>query len=338
MKSKTNQIWLLLDSSKPGGIESHVLQLAKGLHNFKEEVTVIFLTDYGKHPLRDTLLSQGIPTKTLNGRISTLWKLMRKTRPSVVHTHGYKAGIFGRIVSRLCKVPVISTYHAGETSNGKLGLYQWLDEKSAGLASQTFAVSPQIASMLPSNTIVTDNFVDTNDIKFSKGKQIAFVGRLSREKGADYYLKLAGRFPDLNFHIYGGGAESHDLEISAPINVQFHGQQNDMTSVWPDIGLLIMPSRNEGLPMAALEAMARGIPVLASDVGAFNKLVYTDINGWTTMPGDIDALASHLRQWINMNEEQKLQFKMAARMQIEQRFSAKVAIPKLIAYYRQTAI
>jgi len=111
-----------------------------------------------------------------------------------------------------------------------------------------------------------------------------------------------------------------------------------MTNVWANIGLLIMPSRNEGLPMAALEAIARGIPILASDVGAFNKLVYSNINGWITPPGDIDAMASHLRQWINMNEEQKHQFKMAAQAQIEQGFSATVAIPKLIAYYRQTAI
>lgn len=332
---KNKKIWLLLDSKKPGGIESHVLQLAKGMHSFNLNVSVIFLTDYGNHPLRDALKKHGIETKSLDGRIISLWTLMKKEPPSVVHTHGYKAGIFGRIVSKFLKIPVVSTYHAGETSNGKLALYQWIDEKSARLASHIYAVSPQIAKRLPANAVVADNFVDINDIELSNGKQIAFVGRLSEEKGADYYLQLASRVPTLKFHIYGDGPLSDELKTKASNNVIFHGQQDDMSNVWPKIGLLIMPSRNEGLPMSALEAMGRGIPVLASKVGALNELVCNGINGWLTPAGNVDELTTHLLQWLQMNEELKLQFKMAARMQIEKRFSTNISIPKIIAYYRQ---
>ena len=332
-----NGIWILLDSRKPGGIESHVLQLAVGLHKHDQDVLVIFLNDYGDHPLRDALLHRGISTTTLNGSITTLWNIVQKSRPSILHTHGYKSGILGRFVAALCNIPVASTYHAGETSSGKLKLYDWLDRQTARLASRVFAVSPQIARRLPVNATVVDNFVESNGLQISYGKQIAFVGRLSIEKGPDYFLRTARRFPQYHFHIYGDGPLAAELKLSAPINLHFHGQQDDMASVWPKIGLLVMPSRHEGLPMAALEAMVRGIPVLASRVGALNQLVDTDSNGWLVTPGDGDELANRLRLWVGMSKQQRHSFKRAAREKILQRFSADIAIPQLISIYWQIA-
>jgi hypothetical protein len=337
MKRKKQSVWLLLDSRKSGGIESHVLQLAEGLHNHHEDVTVVFLTNYGKHPLRDELQRHGISTTCLDGRITTLWKAMRKARPSILHTHGYKAGIFGRMAALLCKVPVASTYHMGETPSGKLALYDWLDRQTARLAARVFAVSPQIAQRLPVDTEVVDNFVDITGLKISNGDRIAFVGRLSTEKGPDYFLRLASQIPECLFHVYGDGPQAMELKDSAPENIYFHGQQDDMASVWPGVGLLVMPSRHEGLPMAALEAMARGIPVLASRVGALDQLVDSGANGWLVTPGDGAELADRLRLWIDMSEQQRRQFKRAARQKIHQRFSADIAIPQLISNYWQIA-
>lgn len=337
MKTINNGIWILLDSSKPGGIESHVLQLAEGLHNHDEDVTVVFLKRYGEHPLRNTLKQLGINTTDLDGRFTTLLKAIRNAHPSVLHTHGYKAGIFGRIASRLCHIPVVTTYHAGEITSGMLAFYDWLDRKTARLASLVFAVSPQIARRLPVAASVVDNFVDTNNIELSKGDQIAFVGRLSIEKGADYFLEVAKRFPKQTFHLYGDGPQADELKTTVSENLVFHGQQDSMASIWSDISLLIMPSRHEGLPMAALEAMARGIPVLASDVGALDQLIDTGNNGWLVSPGDTDALAKNLQLYLNMNQQQKQAIQHAARKKISQRFSSEIAIPKLISSYAQIA-
>jgi len=333
---KKTPIWILLDSRNPGGIESHVFQLARGLHTRNENVTVVFFADYGDHPLKTGLQQHGINTICLDGHMITLWKAIRKARPWILHTHGYKAGISGRIMAVLYNIPVVSTYHAGEISSGKLKMYDWLDRKTACLASRVFAVSSQIAQRLPVNARVVDNFVDSN-MTVLNGKQIAFTGRLSMEKGPDYFLKLASRFPEYLFHVYGDGPLATKLKIAAPGNIRFHGQQNDMTRVWPDIALLVMPSRHEGLPMAALEAMAQGIPVLAFRVGALDQLVDTGSNGWLVAPGNNNKLADCLRLWTGMNEQQKRLFRQAARQKILQRFSADIAIPQLVACYRQIA-
>lgn len=335
-------IWLLLDSRKAGGIESHVLQLAIGLHNHKTNVTVVFLSDYGEHPLRNALHKHGIPTIDLNGSVLSLWKEMRRTRPNIIHTHGYKAGIIGRLLGKICHIPLASTYHAGEKTTGKLWFYCSLDKLSACLADRIFAVSPQIASSLPNNTQIVDNFINVNDFNDNfhtlKGHQIAFVGRLSKEKGPDIYLKLAKYFPEINFHIYGEGPMEMALKKISLSNVYFHGQQSDMASIWPKIGLLVMPSRYEGLPMAALEAMAQGIPVLASHVGALDQLIDNGENGWLVKSANIKDLVKYIKRWSHLGDEKKRHLKQACRRKILQRFSSDVIIPKLIKHYTQITI
>jgi len=184
---------------------------------------------------------------------------------------------------------------------------------------------------------LADNFIATDELIMSTGKQVAFVGRLSHEKGPDIYLRLARCFPEEPFHIYGSGLLEEELQRDAPDNVYFHGQQNDMSSVWQDIGLLVMPSRFEGLPMAALEAMGRGIPVMAFNVGALSSLISHNHNGWIIEPVKLTELSYQFQGWLEMDKSKQDYFKVEARQTILNRFSADVAIPPLIRSYKQLA-
>jgi glycosyltransferase involved in cell wall biosynthesis len=333
----TKQICLLLDSSKPGGIESHVVELALGLHRHGQDILVLFLADHGEHPMRELLTLLGIANKTLDGRFLTLVNTLRKLRPGILHTHGYKAGIFGRLAARLCRVKVITTYHAGEIATGKLALFDWADRLTAIFANQSLAVSRQIAKRLPVRAKVINNFINTSNLCDSHGQQIAFVGRISSEKGPDYFVHLAHLFNACEFHVYGDGPELKQLQNSPPDNLFFHGQQSDMSQIWSRIGLLVMPSRHEGLPMAALEAMARGIPVLAYQVGALEHLIQTGVNGWLVKPGNIAGLVHCLDLWLASSESQKQAMKCAAKNTVLQRFSSQVVIPELLTTYHQLA-
>jgi len=335
MSNKT--LWLLLDSRHPGGIESHVLQLAEGLHQHRLNIQVVFLNNYGNHPLRNALNNKKIPTFSLNGKLSSLWSLIRRQQPALIHTHGYKAGILGRLMAKINAIPVVSTYHSGELPVGKLQIYDLLDRYSAVWASKVYVVSSEIASRLHVKSEVADNFVSTTNLTSSIGQQIAFVGRISIEKGPDIFIRLACCFPEEQFHIYGTGPMEDELKRIAPNNVTFHGQQNDMTRVWQDIGLLVMPSRYEGLPMAALEAMARSIPVIASDVGALNTLIAHNHNGWLVEPLQLGQLSHQLFEWLEMAESKQHTFKVEARDTITARFCADVVIPQLIRNYQQLA-
>jgi len=333
----TGKIWLLLDSSKGGGIESHVLQLSQGLLTHGEHVEVIFLTDYGAHPLRDALLSLGIATRSLDGQFKTLFQLLKNERPMVLHTHGYKAGIIGRFAAWLNKTPTVSTYHAGEIATGKLAIYDWIDRKTARFSHKVFAVSPQIANRLPGQVDLFNNFVNSDNLKESTGEQIAFVGRVSREKGPDYFMALASYYPEIDFHLYGDGPEMDEIKSESPSNLKLHGQQDDMSDTWSKIGLLVIPSRFEGLPMAALEAMARGIPVLAFNVGALDRLIKPECNGWLVEPGNIHQLAKQISLWSGFSAQHKSLLKLACKKTIKAQFCSRRAIPRLIENYKQVA-
>lgn len=329
----TREIWLLVDSQKPGGIESHILQLALGLQKHNKSVRVIFLAHYGIHPLRADLDLHKISHETLDGSIYDLYSKLKRNRPKLLHTHGYKAGIEGRLISKFLGIPVISTYHAGEKGKGKLYFYDLVDRLLGFLSNRNLAVSQDIANSLFSRSTVMNNFVDTDNLHLSKGSEIAFVGRVSPEKGPDVFLSIARRFPEITFSLYGDGPELSNLREEKLNNLILRGQKNSMATCWSNIALLVMPSRQEGLPLSAIEAMARGIPVIASDVGELGKLIEHQENGWLAPAEDVDQFSCYLNTWLTMPSYKKKILKSSARRKIENHFSACKMLPDFIKIY-----
>ncbi|WP_407334209.1 glycosyltransferase family 4 protein [Enterovibrio sp. 27052020O] len=337
MAISKKKIWLVLDSRGFGGIESHVEQLALGLNNARTDVTVVFLNNYGEHPVHKRLLYCGLKCNVLDGRLVSLWQAIRKGKPNVIHTHGYKAGILVRPIAKMMGITCASTFHSGEVKEGKLKLYDWFDRHTAFLANQVYAVSTPVLETLPCAAKLANNFVNTHNTPPSDGNQIAFVGRLCKEKAPERFVHLAKRFPHLDFHVYGDGPLRKPLERIAPQNVTFHGAQSDMRKVWTHIGLLIIPSRAEGLPMSSLEAMARGIPVAAFNVGALDKLIQHNLNGWILEQGDVDGLVNVIHVWRNSDAVQRAQWKMRAIQTIQKRYSAEAIVPQLLQAYTAVA-
>ncbi|KXF83515.1 glycosyltransferase family 4 protein [Enterovibrio coralii] len=333
MAKRSSKIWIVLDSSGFGGIESHVEQLALGLSQSDNSVSVVFIQNYGQHPLEKRLQLQGVDCLVLDGRMVSLWQAIKTYKPDIIHTHGYKAGILARPMARLMGISCASTFHSGEKKTGRLHWYDWLDRNTAFLANHVYAVSTPILDTLPCPATLTNNFVDTNQLQPSQGDKIAFVGRLSHEKAPERMLTLAKRFPLMQFDIFGDGPLRESLESEATENVTFHGAQDNMREVWPQIGLLVIPSRAEGLPMVALEAMARGIPVAAFNVGGLGTLIEHGKNGWLLEPNNMDALIESISTWRNSNERDRLDWRDSAIDTIETRFSAKAVVPLLLKDY-----
>ena len=177
-----------------------------------------------------------------------------------------------------------------------------------------------------------DNFIELPPKPELSGREIAFVGRLSHEKGPDYMLDLARAAPDLELHLYGDGPMADELAAAAPSNLHLHGLQSDMASVWHRIGTLLMPSRYEGLPMAALEAMGRGIPVMGFDVGALPKLL-ADGGGQLVQPGCTEQLLDALRAWLGQSEADQAAVREQARAVVRDRFSTDAQLPRLLSIY-----
>lgn len=331
MTQLNNPVWLVLDSRSFGGIETHVLELARGLLKHQISVEVIFIADYGEHPIKPLLKQARIPVRVMKHGLSSLIAASIRVKPLIIHTHGYKAGIYGRLAGLLSGRTLVSTFHAGETLDGKLALYDAVDRISSKISHRVIAVSAQIRGRLRQQCTVMNNFVAVGDQTFP-GPQIAFVGRLSHEKGPDHFLRLSSYFSQQSFHFYGDGPMRQWLEAEAGENLVFHGHQNNMAEQWHNIGLLVMPSRSEGLPMAALEAMAHGIPVCAYRVGSLDKLV-NKRNGWLPQPGDFTGLRNSISQWLSCSVRQRFARSRLARKSVLMHFSDRVMIPQIIDCY-----
>lgn len=343
-RSDNPPIILLLDSSGLGGIETHVATLTASLRAAGQECHILFLAGHGTNSFHRQLEAQALPYTVLDGRVRSLWRWLRSMRPGLLHTHGYKAGLIGRLIARAQGLPVVSTFHAGERAPWPVGLYQRLDEWTSFLAER-IAVSLPIARSLPWSSTLIPNFVRIPEARpgITRVPRIAFVGRLSHEKAPDRFCAIARRTQSrASFHVYGDGPMRDVLEREFGGIVRFHGFRTDMEAIWADIDLLVIPSRAEGLPMAALEAISRGIPLIATDVGALATVIGDGKAGWLirqTQDDDIiAAVARTIENWEGLDESARLLLSAGARDHAIRHFSEAQALAAIrTVYSRATA-
>lgn len=364
--TRNSAIWLLLDSRHYGGIESHVLALAEGLSAAGQPVLVVLIRRYDKpaaiiaklnayhigYAFLDDLVitgpqrqrtsrrqqSQGTARYRLHHSLLTLWRAIDQHAPKVIHAHGYKASILSKL-ARLRfahQFKQLSCYHAGEPPKGVVKWYDRVDRYSAFLSDHSLCVSDAIANKLPCHARVVNNFIPMPreshqaGLNSHKPNQVAFVGRLSHEKGPDRFVQLAKRFSHCPFHLYGTGEMQHQLNQDKPNNLTLHGFVN-MQDHWHNIEILLITSRFEGLPMTAIEAMARGIVVLSLNVGAIQTLIKHQHNGFIAK--DMHELATLFIHWQQLPTQRKLMLQQNAKKQVQQHFSTDAVVPSLIALY-----
>ena len=331
-------IILLLDSRQIGGIETHVYQLGKALLNHSWSAEIWFYQSFqDTHPLELLLIQHHIPFRFLDGSFSSLCLALKSAKPLLVHTHGYKAGVFGRLAALLSKTPVVSTFHNGDPGEGMVRLYTYLDELTSRF-SYNIGVSKEICNRKIHSIVHIANFVTipTATFKPSSSRFIAFVGRLSYEKGPDLFLQLAKHQPKLPFRIYGDGPMLSSLREHQVANVEIMGQVNNMNEHWHNIGLLCITSRFEALPLVALEAMAHGIPVVSFPLGGLPCLITQGFNGWISKMGDLVAMSNILEFWHTLPGNVKRQLSKACMSTINKHYSDQAILPDILAIYEQS--
>ena len=154
----------------------------------------------------------------------------------------------------------------------------------------------------PCPPVVEDSASDTRS-------GVAFVGRLSEEKGIHVLLDLASRFPGTEFHVAGDGPLSETVRerVAASLpNVRLLGRigRDEVCQLLSRVRFLVLPSIClENNPMAGLEALSRGTPILGSNLGGIPELV-EDGRGWLFDPSSPDSVAAALEQALALAKEE----------------------------------
>jgi glycosyltransferase involved in cell wall biosynthesis len=181
---------------------------------------------------------------------------------------------------------------------------------------------------------------------FSSAPRAIFVGRLAREKGLDILIaawsRVKSRFPTAQLVLAGVGPElaalenqarSFALTIGPGQAVEFAGMVAKSEAAIRQADLFVLPSREEGMSIALLEAMALGIPIVGSMIPGNQRLVQDRLHGRLVPPDDPDALA---RTMIEQFDDfgRAMEMGQAARVRVEREFSIQAVAERHLALFR----
>jgi glycosyltransferase involved in cell wall biosynthesis len=280
--------------------------------------------------------------------------LMRRLRPDVVHANSSKAGVLGRIAAALAGVPIrIFTVHgwafkayAGLAS----ALYRWVDRGVQPLTTMTVCVAERertaglaARTCHPDLTVVIPNAVDLEAVPRARldgdPPQVVTVGRLAAPKDPLTLVHALARIDATPFRalVVGDGPDRASVEaevraLGLQAVVELAGIRGDVAGLLASGDVFVLSSRSEGAPMSILEAMAAGLPVVATDVGGVGELVAHGVTGLLAPPGDPDALAAALERLL-ADPALRRTLGAAGRERARERFDLRAARQAHVALY-----
>jgi glycosyltransferase involved in cell wall biosynthesis len=302
-----------------------------------------------------------------------LWQILRRERVDVLHTHNPKPGVYGRIVGRLARVPVVvNTVHglyAQETDplTRRLPVYTLEAIASRCSDAELLQNAEDLALMerlhltrharLLGNGIDLDRFApdaitpdERREVRTSFGVRdhqvvVGCVGRLVAEKGYPELFAAARSLPRERYVVVVVGDDDPEkpdtldravIDAARADGVVFLGQRGDVERLYPAMDLFTLPSHREGFPRAAMEAAAAGLPVVATDIRGCRQVVEPGVNGLLVPVDDPVALAQAL-QSLGDDDARRADMSTTARAIAQERFDERDVVARVMDTYRSVA-
>lgn len=349
----------MLTSFDIGGAEQFVLDLCRRIDRKRFDVTVIATVRGG--PLRSEFHDAGIPTEVVEkttklgiAAIRHLTALLADLRPDIVHTHLFGGDTWGRIAAFRAGIShVISTEH--NTNRDEGFVKRFVKRRLAARTERIVAVSDAVRSYsmlvdrIPSDRItVIPNGIDLERFRPvprtpHSGVRIITVGRLVAQKGHEVLIDALAmcreRIPRVSLAIVGDGPlratlEEHVRAYHLSDVVRFTGFRRDCADRYHAADIAVFPSRWEGFGIAAVEASACGLPVIATTVGGLQRVVIDQETGILVPPDDAAALANALTDLAGDHARQVL-FGHAGRRHVERNFDIRRTVERYEELYEQ---
>ena len=341
---------MLITLAEVGGAQTYVASLVPALVDRFE----VIVAAHGAGPLRDATEAAGarfVPLRYVRRAVgphdlvglAELVRLLRRERPHILHASSSKAGVLGRLAGFLAGVPIrIFTVHgwAFAAYSGAAGrTYRGADRLVRPLTTVTICVSEREreAGLLAGTcdagrTVVIPNAVDVAhapraELARRDRPLLVAVGRLKAPKDFLTFVRALAKLRADSFEavVVGEGPDRGPLEreiesLGLGGSVRLAGERRDVPDLLAAADVFVLPSSSEGMPVSVLEAMAAGLPVVASRVGGVPEEVVDGETGLLVRPGDAAALAAALDSLLgDANVRRRLG--AAGRLRAEQAFN-----------------
>lgn len=334
-----------------GGAERCLFELARRLDRRRFDVRVAALQG---GPYAELLEKEGVKVTVLGvrgawdiGKLRTMARLLRDERIDLLHSHLFHSDLVGRPAAMLAGTPhYVHTLHSAQSFFG--WRHYAFARLLAGRCEKLICVSQSVRDFHSRKTglpleryHVIHNGIDTAFFECSTESRnilrtqwgvtngdavVAFVGRLIEEKGVDVLLEairlLKGK--SIQFVIAGEGPLRGRIEefLKTPAGSRgrMMGQTGDVRGVLSAADIFVMPSRCEGFGLAAAEAMAAGLPVIASRIPSLQEIINDDNCGLLIDPENADQFAEKIDA-LARDESLRQRLGQAAREKIVSRYS-----------------
>lgn len=324
MNLQAHKLLIICTNADLAGAPCHVRDLAILMQQQGWVVNVAF-GQLG--PIKDQLEQHGISTHFIASMRSTInpfedinsyisfKKLVNRLQPDIIHAHSSKAGMIGRLVGLTCKIPVVYTIHGWGFGPGRkmlIALFVYLVELfTARFTNEFIAVSEADKKLGIRHLFISKSRITTiyNSTKFAAKKcsfntndiTIIMVARNEYPKDYITFFKGLAHATVDNVFVVGSGTDDRDFIEKAQYfsgqnfnKIKFMGERTDIETLLEKASVFVLSSSFEGLPISIIEAMSKGLPIIATSVGGIPELVQHKVNGLLFDVGDYKTLSKHL--------------------------------------------
>lgn len=348
--------------------ENYDVRLICGSTSYPSKETEDFFKKFKDSIFYITHLKRSINIFNDGFAVFSLYRLFRKERFDIVHTHTAKAGVLGRIAARCANVPhIIHTPH-GHNFYGYFGPFiskmivilegfiAHITNKVIALTELEkkelveFKVTQSEKIVVINSGLELDRYRKTNIDVRGKREQlkaeqdttlIGMIGRLEPVKGPGYLIEAAKlvieKFPKAKFLIVGDGTLRYKLEscckdLGVFDKFIFTGWREDIPEILSVLDILVLPSLNEAVGRVLIEAGACGIPVVATNVGGVPGIVKDNETGILVPPKSSEALA-HAIIALLKDEDKRQKMGEVAKNWIDDKFSSHRMVERISNLY-----
>jgi glycosyltransferase involved in cell wall biosynthesis len=370
-----------------GGPALHVAYLTAGLAERGYETTLVAGTlARGEESMAAVSEARGVRIETLPAlhreigplrdaqAILRLARLIKRERPTILHTHTAKAGAVGRIAALLAgraRPPIIvHTFH-GHVLRGYFNplttlAFRTLERWLARVTTVLVAVSPEVRDDLvrlrvapASKFTVIRLGIELDERTSSAGDEraetrrqlgvgqeafvVGWVGRMTAVKRTHDVVRalrgLVDRGVDAYLCLVGDGPDRDDLErfaheLGVVKRCLFVGYQEDVARFYSAIDALLLPSVNEGTPVSVIEALAAQRPAVATRVGGTPDVIRDGVDGFLVEVGDADALSDRLAE-LAADPERRARMGADGRARVLGRYAVERLVDDIDRLYRE---
>lgn len=255
--------------------------------------------------------------------IIAIRQLALRTGAEIAHSHNFKSDVYLYLALRRTHIPYVATCHTWYDTDFLVTMYGRIDRLVLRCFPRVVAVSREVRQRLLNAGVHAQRIRDVRngidlrpfanaqpsltDLKSGGALLVGLIGRLTWEKGVDVFVDAAAcvlhEFSEARFVIVGEGPYRERLERSIQRknlgeHVLLLGRREDMPGVYASLDIMASASRQEGLPMAILEGMATGRPLVATTVGEVPTIVVNGRTGILVPPENPDKLAAGILELL----------------------------------------